>query len=294
MTKININHTPVLLESVLKYLDPKPGESYLDLTAGYGGHAGAIRARTNGWPVVLVDRDSQAVEYLKSRFIDEAAEVIHADFLTASSSLAASGRRFDMILADLGLSSPHLDNSDRGFAISKDGPLDMRMDREQALTAAAIVNKYSEEDLYKILRDFGEEPKAKKIAHAIVANRPIKTTQSLAEIIKKQFRGHHKVHPATKSFQAIRIAVNDELNLLTRSLPYWVHLLKPGGRLGVISFHSLEDRIVKNFLIEHAGNRYDAELSILTKRPVIADKHEVVSNPRSRSAKLRVAAKIKI
>ncbi len=284
---------PVLLESVLKYLDPKAKESYLDLTAGYGGHAGAIRARTNGYPVVLVDRDLQAVNYLKERFIDEGAEIIHADFYTASQQLASSGRRFDMILADLGLSSPHLDIADRGFAISKDGPLDMRMDREQALTAAAIVNKYSEEDLYKILRDFGEEPKAHRVARAIVANRPFKSTTQLANIIAKQFRGYHKTHPATKSFQALRIAVNDELNQLARSLSYWVHLLKPGGRLGVISFHSLEDRIVKNFLLEHAGNRYDAELQILTKKPVTASKHELVSNPRSRSAKLRVAAKIK-
>jgi len=287
------HHTPVLLTQVLKYLDPKPSETYLDLTAGYGGHAGAVRARTNGWPIVLVDRDDHAIDYLKKRFVDERVEFIHADFLTASKQLVAEGRTFDMILADLGVSSPHLNIASRGFSIKNDGPLDMRMDQSQSLTADTIVNSYSEKDLVYILREYGEEPRAFKIARAIIAARPIKSTDQLANIVARQFRGYHKVHPATRTFQGLRIAVNDELGQVEKALPLWFKLLKPGGRLGVISFHSLEDRIVKKAYADNSGSRYDADLRVLTKRPEIADKHETVSNPRARSAKLRVAVKIK-
>ncbi len=287
------HHTPVLLTQVLKYLDPKPSETYLDLTAGYGGHAGAVRARTNGWPIVLVDRDDHAIDYLKKRFVDERVEFIHADFLTASKQLVAEGRTFDMILADLGVSSPHLNIASRGFSIKNDGSLDMRMDQSQSLTADTIVNSYSEKDLVYILREYGEEPRAFKIARAIIAARPIKSTDQLANIVARQFRGYHKVHPATRTFQGLRIAVNDELGQVEKALPLWFKLLKPGGRLGVISFHSLEDRIVKKAYADNSGSRYDADLRVLTKRPEIADKHETVSNPRARSAKLRVAVKIK-
>lgn len=286
------HHVPVLEHQVLKYLDPQPKETYLDVTAGYGGHASVVRARTNGWPIVLVDRDINAIEYLKKRFTDERAEFIHADFLTASQKLCDEGRAFDLILADIGVSSPHLNIATRGFSIKNDGPLDMRMDQSQELTASKIVNEYSEKDLMHILRDYGEEPRAPRIARAIIAARPIKTTNQLAEIVARQFRGYHKVHPATRTFQGLRIAVNDELGQLEKALPLWFKLLRPGGRIGVISFHSLEDRIVKKAFSENSGT-YDADLMVITKKPEVADKHEVVSNPRSRSAKLRVAVKIK-
>ncbi|MDQ5886337.1 MAG: Ribosomal small subunit methyltransferase [Patescibacteria group bacterium] len=291
--KNQTHHTPVLESQVLKYLDPKPKETYLDLTAGYGGHAGVVRARTNGWPIVLVDRDSNAIAYLKKRFTDEHVEFIQADFLTASLKLVAEKRTFDMILADIGVSSPHLNIASRGFSIKNDGPLDMRMDQSQELTADIIVNSYAEKDLVKILRDYGEEPRAFRVARAIIAARPIKTTGELASVVARQFRGYHKVHPATRTFQGLRIAVNDELGQLEKAIPLWIKLLRPGGRLGIISFHSLEDRIVKKAFADKSGSTYDADLKVLTKRPEIADKHEIVSNPRARSAKLRVAAKIK-
>lgn len=196
-----------------------------------------------------------------------------------------------MILADLGVSSPHLDNPDRGFSIRDDGPLDMRMDQSQALSAVDIVNTYDESELEQVLRDYGEEPKARRIAQIIVEHRPFATTHELAAAVKRAWRGHSKSHPATRTFQALRIAVNDELGLLERALPVWQRLLAPGGRIVVISFHSLEDRIVKEFFREQAGDRYDAPLHLLTKRVVSASSAELVFNPRARSAKLRAAAK---
>ncbi|RTK94389.1 16S rRNA (cytosine(1402)-N(4))-methyltransferase RsmH [Candidatus Saccharibacteria bacterium] len=289
-----LHHMPVLMSETLQYLDPKPDETYLDLTAGYGGHAGAVRALTNGRAVTLVDRDQMAISQLKERFSDHGAEIIHSDFLSASNQLVQNGRQYDMILADLGVSSPHLNIASRGFAISHDGPLDMRMDQTQAVTAADIVNTYDEEDLVRILRVYGEEPRAKRIAQAIIQQRPLTTTSQLAKIVAQAYRGYSKTHPATRTFQALRIAVNDELRQVEQALPLWIRLLKPGGRLAVISFHSLEDRIVKTILAERAGKRYDAELQLLTKRPVVATKDELVSNPRARSAKLRAAVKIKI
>jgi 16S rRNA (cytosine1402-N4)-methyltransferase len=196
-------------------------------------------------------------------------------------------------LADLGLSSPHLDIPSRGFAIASDGPLDMRMDQSQPLTAEIIVNTYATEDLVRILHEYGEEPRAKRIVELIEAARPLTSTAQLAQTVAKAYPGHSRTHPATRTFQALRIAVNDELTLLRRSLPLWFILLNPGGRLGIISFHSLEDRIVKNAIREVSGNRYDAEFQELTKRPATASHDEVVFNPRARSAKLRAAVKIK-
>lgn len=293
-TSEQMQHIPVLMDAVLEYLDPKSKQTYLDLTAGYGGHAGVIRSRTNGWPITLVDRDQMAIGQLQKRFPDQGAEIIHSDFLTASRQLVLQGRQFDMILADLGVSSPHLTIASRGFSIQQDGPLDMRMDQSQGYSAHDIVNQMGQTELEQIIRQYGEEPKARRIARAIIEARPIETTGQLASVVASQSFGRSKVHPATKTFQALRIAVNNELQLLKESLPLWVTLLKPGGRLAVISFHSLEDRIVKQFFADRAGEGYDAELRILTKRPVTADKYELVSNPRARSAKLRAAAKIKI
>ena len=284
-------HVPVLVGPVIEYLNPKQGESYLDLTAGYGGHANAILERSKApEQAILVDRDVNAIAAL-TRLEQRGVTLVHRDFLSASQSLQDKGKRFDIILADLGVSSPHLDNAARGFAFGQDGPLDMRMDQAQTLDAATIVNTYEVEDLERIIRVYGEEPRARTIAHAIVEARPLNSTVALADTIRKVMPKGSKTHPATRTFQALRIAVNDELELLRASIPIWIELLNPGGRLGVISFHSLEDRIVKQALMEAAGDRYDASLILLTKRPIVADRQELVFNPRARSAKLRAVVK---
>ena len=237
----------------------------------------------------LVDRDENAVASLRERFSNTQADIVHSDFVTASKQLLKDKRSYDLILADLGVSSPHLDIASRGFSIQKDGPLDMRMDQKQHKTAADIVNHASESELTHILKEYGEEPKAKRIAKLICEHRPIDSTAQLAEVVSKAWLGYSRVHPATRTFQAIRIAVNDELVQLSEALPLWHALLRPGGRLAVISFHSLEDAIVKQYFSEHGGNRYDATLRILTKKPITASPHELVFNPRSRSARLRSA-----
>ncbi len=295
-------HIPVLLEDVLTYLSPQPGESYLDVTAGYGGHAHKVLERTQSLDTaVLVDRDQNAIEVLNAEFAAQksghGAQIIHSDFLSACRTLVEQGKRFDMILADLGVSSPHLNRAERGFAISLDGPLDMRMDQTASLTAADIVNTYSVDQLADIIQKYGEDPKYRTIAKLIVHNRPPKTeggyrtTTQLAQIVSRAWPGHSKVHPATRTFQALRIAVNDELRLVEDSLPLWVDLLAPNGRLVVISFHSLEDRLVKRALAGLSGDQYDAQLRLLTKRPIVAAPPELAFNPRARSAKLRAAAK---
>jgi len=288
-------HIPVLLKQTLQYLNPREGDRYLDLTGGYGGHASAIIEMTkNPKAAVLVDRDPAAVKSLGQRFNKTGVEIIQKDFLSASQKLVAEGKQFDLILADLGVSSPHLNQASRGFSIQQDGPLDMRMDTTQELTAEMVINSQSEEELVRILKTYGEEPKARMIAALIVRERPIRSTKELATLVAKAWPGHSKVHPATRTFQALRVAVNDELELLRLSLPIWIdQLLAPQGRIAIISFHSLEDRLVKQAFQEAGGNRYDAILTILTKHPVTGDEHEVVFNPRARSAKLRAAAKQK-
>ncbi len=291
----NKEHIPVLLKQTLACLDPREGDSYLDLTAGYAGHAAAVLERTqNPKGTVLVDRDPNAVKKLRERFAKQGVEIIQKDFLSASKKLAAEGKKFNLILADLGISSPHLNEASRGFSIKADGPLDMRMDTTQELTAEEVVNTYSEEELAEIFKKYGEEPKARQIARLIVGNRPLKTTSELATLVARAWPGHSKVHPATRTFQAIRVAVNDELNLLEQSLPIWLdQLLAPGGHIAIISFHSLEDRIVKQALQERGGDWYDAQLVILTKHPITGEQDELVFNPRARSAKLRAAVKQK-
>ena len=291
--KQNNIHIPVLLTQTLQYLDPQEGDSYLDLTAGYGGHAGAILERTkNPEAMTLVDRDQTAIDNLQETF-GKAVDLRHSDFLAAVQTLVQEGKQFDIILADLGVSSLHLDIASRGFAFMQSGPLDMRMDQSQSLTAEQIVNTYDQEQLAEILRKYGEEPKAKRIARLIAENRPITTTDQLATIVAKAYPGRSRTHPATRTFQALRIAVNDELGQIQQALPLMAQLLAPGGRLGIISFHSLEDRIVKQAFKELAGDRYDAELRLATKKPIVGDNTEIVFNPRARSAKLRVAVKIK-
>jgi 16S rRNA (cytosine1402-N4)-methyltransferase len=286
-------HIPVLVTQVMHYLDPQSGESYLDLTAGYGGHAAQVLERTqNPSGAVLVDRDGNAVAELQKRF-NHGEVIVQNDFAAASQQLVDQGRHFDCILADLGVSSPHLNQAARGFSLAQDGPLDMRMDQDQELSADTIVNGYSEAQLIDILDNYGEEPKARAVARAILAARPVRSTAQLASVVARVWPGHSKVHPATRTFQAIRIAVNDELGLIEKALPLWINLLKPGGRIAIVSFQSLEDRLVKNLLAERSGkDRYDSDLRLLTKRPITASHTELVHNPRSRSAKLRAAVKI--
>ena len=287
-------HEPVLIKEVISTLKPQVGDSLLDATAGYGGHSSEILSVTKNYTEsVLVDRDKKALRFLTDKFAGTDIKFMRMDFLLAAKSLANEGRQFNLILADLGVSSPHLDIASRGFSFKSDGPLDMRMDQTQLLTAETIVNEWPEDDLTEIIKKFGEEPQARRIAKSIVEGRPFSSTGQLADKIAATVnRRAGKKHPATKTFQALRIAVNDELSLLTDVLPVWLKLLKPGGRLGIITFHSLEDRIVKKFFQEYGGDRYDAELRIITKNPITATSDELVFNPRSRSAKLRVVAKI--
>lgn len=289
-------HTPVLLSEVMQYLQPQKGDKYLDVTAGYGGHAQKILASTlTDENSVLVDQDKTSVEWLKEKFSGRGIKIIKDDFLTASQELLGSGKTFDIILADIGVSSEHLDNMTRGFSFKNDGPLDMRMDQSQELTAEKIVNRSSKAELVEILRKYGEEPKAAKVAEQIISSRPIESTGQLARVVASVFKNKspQKKHVATKTFQALRIAVNDELGQLKKALPIWLELLSDDGRLAIISFHSLEDRTVKQFFAKESGNRYDARLKLLTKKPVTASQDELVSNPRARSAKLRAVAKIK-
>ena len=273
-------------------LSPKPNESYLDLTAGYGGHAKTILDVTlNYKDSVLVDRDEFAIECLRSKFPPEIT-ILDTDFYGAMLQLIECGKTFDLILADYGVSSPQLDNEVRGFSFKNDGPLDMRMDRRQTLTAEEVVNHWSERNLAEIFVRYGEEKpgRAKMLAREIVTNRPIHTTKQLADIILAKSRYSH-THPATKVFQAIRIAVNDELSEIEKSLPLLPNLLNKGGRVGIITFHSLEDRLVKDYLKEATSHGEESELSPVNKKPIIAATDELVINPRARSAKLRVAVR---
>lgn len=287
-------HIPVLLDATLRLLDPQKDESYLDLTAGYGGHGGAILERTGDYShSVFVDRDDYALKQLEP-FEQKGVRLIRADFVAAARQLIDEGKRFSLILIDLGVSSPQLDQGERGFSFTNDGPLDMRMDRRQELTAEKLVNTAKADELVRIIRDWGEEPPhaARRIAEAIVNGRPLTSTGQLAALIKQNYRGYKgKIHPATRTFQALRIAVNQELQQVEEVLPLLPKLLVSGGRVGVISFHSLEDRLVKRYFAEQTAAGFEAELKVLTKKPLDGATYDV-HNPRSRSAKLRVAVKI--
>ena len=285
-------HVPVLLDACLELLDPKDGESYLDLTAGYGGHAQAILERTDDYrKSCLVDRDEFAIQHL-ARFEEAGIEIRHQDFASASQQLVAEGRQFDIILVDLGVSSPQLDRAERGFSFTHDGPLDMRMDPRQALDAKTYVNTVAVSELAEVIHRYGEEPlgTARRYAQAIVKGKPYETTRQLADTIRIAHVGKwQKIHPATRTFQAIRIQINQELRQIETMLPLLPKLLASGGRVGIISFHSLEDRLVKRYFAEQDASGYEAELTVLTKKP--RSGLEDVHNPRSRSAKLRVAVK---
>lgn len=297
-------HTPVLLDQVVQILRPAKGESYLDGTAGYGGHAAALLDRVGSeGRVILVDRDAHATQALAERFGDR-VEIIRASFSVAADRLREDGTLVDMILLDLGVSSPQLDTASRGFSFRNEAPLDMRMDQSQSVTAGMVVNGWPQAKLERILRDYGEEPRARAVARAIVMNRPVSTTLALARIARRSAAAQKDVDNATRTFQAIRIAVNSELEQLEQGLPKLTKILAPGGRIAVLSFHSLEDRIVKNFFETESRDcicppkqpictcGHVASLVKLTKKPITATATEIASNPRARSAKLRAAEKI--
>lgn len=285
-------HKPVMLGEVLELLQPKKGESLLDLTAGFGGHAREILVQAGAYEKsVLVDRDQMALDSLED-LQAKGATLMHADFLTAVSAFFVEKRRFDMILADLGVSSPQLDKGERGFSFTHPGDLDMRMDQSQKLTAKTVVNTYSERELAAIFVKYGEVRSglAARIAQEIIHARPFQTTEELAALIKK-YSPYSRHHPATQFFQAIRIETNDELGLLERVLPMLPDLLNPGGRLCIITFHSLEDRIVKKWLADEAGKGLESKLNV-GKKFLTAGVQELENNPRARSAKIRFAARM--
>lgn len=282
-------HLPVLLEDTLALLNPKANESYLDLTAGFGGHAQAVLELT-GAPerAVLVDRDPAAIAALTKSSIG--AVLINSDFKSALSGQLKDSS-FDLILMDLGVSSEHLNNPERGFSFREPGPLDMRLDPRSRLSADEVVNNYSEADISQILVELGEERRARAVAKAIVAHRPIRDTGELADVVRRVVRRVGRIDPATRTFQAIRMHVNDELGQLENALKLIPKRLNPGGRWAVISFHSLEDRLVKQTFKELTESGYEAEFVKINRSPVLGNINDQ-QNPRARSAKLRAVAKI--
>ena len=288
-------HNPVLLSEVLAALAPQADESYLDLTAGYAGHAEKVLAITRNYKdSVLVDRDENSIKFLKDKFSSESPEIIHDDFYSAAFSLVTCGRTFDMILADFGVSSPQLDNPGRGFSFMENGPLDMRMDPSQNLTAKELVNQASLSSIADILQKYGELSPglSRKVALNIIQSRPINDTLTLSNVILKVMPRRGRIHPEARVFQALRIAVNDELSIIEKTLPLLPDLLNPGGRVAIITFHCLEDRLVKNYFKEATSFGEESKLKIITKNPVTAGSLELGINSRARSAKLRVAVRV--
>ncbi len=291
-------HVPVLLEEVLEYLNVRPGGVICDATLGLAGHSSEIVKRLGGrGRLIGFDRDPEAMEAAKVRLEEVRAElgeempevVFEPRAFSEASSLIEPGS-LDGLLADFGVSSLLLDEAHRGFSFRTDGPLDMRMDTRTGETAEQVVNQADENDLANLIYEFGEERRSRRIARAIVRARPIRSTAELARIVSAaapSMKGD-KIHPATRTFQALRIRVNNELGEIQSLLKSAGSLLKPGGRLVLISFHSLEDRLVKDAFRE-AGRAKVFE--VLTKKPVVADEQEQMRNPRSRSAKMRAAEK---
>ncbi len=293
-------HKPVLLDEVIDLLTPTPVGVIVDATFGGGGHARALAAATGDHRIVGIDRDPEA------RANAGGLEVLDGDFADFDQLLDDAGiGAISGALFDLGISSHQVDEARRGFSYHEEGPLDMRMDPTQELSAAEVVNTYDESDLARILQTYGEEGQAKRIARAIVAARPIETTTELAEVIAAAMPAalRRSGHPARKTFQAIRIEVNDELQSVRRGVDAALGRLTVGGRCAVISYHSLEDRIVKRRFAEGATGcecppelpvcacGKNPELRLITRKPVMASAEEVAVNPRSRSARLRVAEK---
>jgi len=298
------NHQPVLLSSTIEALQPRPDGRYLDGTLGGGGHAEAILHTSDpSGQLVGLDRDPQALEAATARLskYGDRFTPIHTDF---GSMLNAVGKRgpFDGILLDLGVSSPQLDHADRGFSFRHDGPVDMRMDSSQDLTASTLLDSLDEVGLVDILRRYGEEPRARRIARAVLDGRPWTSTLDLAQCVAESsgYR-NSRTHPATRTFQALRMAVNDELGQLARALDSALALLAPHGRLVIISFHSLEDRMVKRHFRQAAGENSPKDpfghpinppAFMLPHRRGISGKKADPDNPRSRSARLRIIEKL--
>lgn len=294
-----IKHTPVMVKEVLEYLNPEKGGIYVDATIGGGGHSEKILAIFgNKGSLIGIDCDEDALNNISGSIKnDPRVKLVCRNFSKLESTVKELGcGKIDGIIFDLGVSSYHLEFAPRGFSFQADGFLDMRMDKSQQLTAGQLVNELPEIELKKIVREYGEERFAGRIARAIVESRKseqIKTTGELAEIVKKAVPRKawpRKINVATRTFQALRIAVNKELENLKSGLEDSLKVLKPGGRIVVISYHSLEDRIVKLFFRKHALT-HPPGLEILTKKPIVPDLTEIINNPRSRSAKLRAARK---
>ena len=298
-------HIPVMRDAVLAGLAPRPGGRYLDGTFGRGGHARALLERLGADGRLLVmDRDPEAIAHARREFgSDPRVAIRHANFSEMAEWEIA--RDLDGVLLDLGVSSPQLDDAARGFSFQSDAPLDMRMDPTSGMSAADFLARADEREIADVLFRYGEERMSRRIARAIIARRaesPLHTTRELAELVERTLgRRERNKHPATRTFQALRLQVNDELGSLERALPAAVEVLKPGGRLAVISFHSLEDRIVKQFIrgpqptpVRRGLPQPPAEPAPLRAigRAQTADDHELARNPRARSAVLRVAEKV--
>ena len=307
-------HRPVLLEECIQGLAIRPDGIYVDGTLGRGGHSEEIAKRlTAGGRLLCIDRDRQALEEGAARLAPWAGQItfLHGNFGDLDALLDQAGvGQVDGMLFDLGVSSPQLDDPERGFSYQTDAPLDMRMDREDALTAWTVVNQWPQGELRRILTQYGEERHAGAIASAIVRAReqaPIATTGQLVEVIRRAMPAaalREKQHPAKRTFQAIRIAVNDELGSVSRMLQQAIPRLRPGGRLAVISFHSLEDRIVKSELAAAAKGCVcppsfpvcvcgrQPQVRLVSRKPILPSQREIDENPRARSAKLRLAEKL--
>lgn len=301
-----MTHIPVLLKEAVEALQVRPGGRYIDCTVGEGGHAAAVLE--HGGRVLGIDIDPRAIETARanlSRYGGNAI-LINDNFSDLENICRGEGfHAADGILFDLGMSSAQLDEADRGFSFQHESPLDMRFDPTQELTAATIVNAYPEKEIASIIKEYGEERRGSQIAKLIVASRPLNTTLQLAAVVTKAVGIRGKIHPATKTFQALRIAVNQELDRLKTALRQAIDVLEKRGRLVVISFHSLEDRLVKEFFRAESqdclcpaqtpvcvcGHR--ASIKLITKKVVIPSPDEIISNPRSRSAKMRVAERIR-
>jgi len=302
-------HEPVLYQEIIDYLRPISAGKYVDATVGAGGHAhGILQSSSPDGRLLGLDLDDYALELAGQRLLQFKSRVVlrKASYATLKEQLQLVGwDSVQGILIDLGVSSMQVDIPERGFSFLTSGPLDMRFDAASGKTAADLVNLLPVEDLTNILREYGEEPQARRIAHAIVANRPMYTTLELSEVIQKAVGLHRgRIHPATRTFQALRIATNEELQSLESVLPQAVAALAPQGRLAVISFHSLEDRITKHFLQRESRDcicppkqpvctcQHRAKIKLVSRRAISPDENEVRVNPRARSAKLRVAEKL--
>lgn len=302
------DHVPVLYDEVLDLLRPAPGGRFIDGTVGAGGHAaGLLAASAPDGRLLAFDRDPDALAFVRQRLAAYGDRVtfVHASYAAMGALAPSHGfAAVDAILLDLGLSSRQLAAGERGFSFMQEGPLDMRFDPTQGETAADLVNNLSAEALADIFWRYGEERHSRRIARLIVENRPLHTTTELAELIATHVRRSGRLHPATRVFQALRIAVNEELAAVEQGVAAAVDLLKPGGRLAVISFHSLEDRFVKHYFRDLARDcvcppqqpicTCDAQATarVVTRKPVMPATAEIEENPRSRSARLRVVEKV--